>query len=224
MKKHISLFLGMALSLGCTMTAFAGEWQQPSEGTWKWKNDDSTYAANGWYWLDGNQDGIAECYYFNEGGTLLTNTTTPDLYTVNGDGQWTVNGVVQNQASTQAPVQAAILDAQSLAGTYNWAEEKRFSSMTNEWTNSEVYSDMHLTLTAIDANTLQETATFDGSSYPEISTLIRSEGNKWIDTAYEYSESNYGYYMFENGRLVRTTVYKSPQFSVEEVLTMNKAN
>jgi hypothetical protein len=224
MKKHISLFLGMALSLGCAMTAFAGEWQQPSEGTWKWKNDDSTYAANGWYWLDGNQDGIAECYYFNESGTLLTNTTTPDLYTVNGDGQWTVNGVVQTQASTQAPAQAAILDAQSLAGTYNWAEEKRFSSMTNEWTNSEVYSDMHLTLTAIDANTLQETATFDGSSYPEISTLIRSEGNKWIDTAYEYSESNYGYYMFENGRLIRTTVYKSPQFSTEEVLTMNKAN
>lgn len=88
--------------LGCAMTAFAGEWQQPGEGTWKWKNDDSTYAANGWYWLDGNQDGIAECYYFNESGTLLTNTTTPDLYTVNGDGQWTVNGVVQTQASTQA--------------------------------------------------------------------------------------------------------------------------
>lgn len=96
--------------------------------------------------------------------------------------------------------------------------------MTNEWTNRDVYSDMHLTFTAIDANTLQETVTFDGNSYSEISTLIRSEGNKWIDTAYEYSESNYGYYMFENGRLIRTSVYKSPQFSVEEVLTMNKAN
>ena len=33
------------------------------------------------------------------GGKLLTNTTSPDGYTVNSDGEWIVDGVVQTQSS-----------------------------------------------------------------------------------------------------------------------------
>ena len=53
--------------------------------------------VNTWAWIDGNKDGIAECYYFNENGYMLANTNTPDNYTVNENGAWTINGVVQTK-------------------------------------------------------------------------------------------------------------------------------
>ena len=48
-----------------------------------------------WQWIDGNKDGISECYYFAPNGYIVTNGKTPDGYDVNADGQWTINGVVQ---------------------------------------------------------------------------------------------------------------------------------
>lgn len=56
----------------------------------------------GWHWIDADGDGRTECYYFNEisdgtKGKLLCNTVTPDGYTVNEKGQWTVNGIVQTK-------------------------------------------------------------------------------------------------------------------------------
>lgn len=80
------------------MTAFAGEWRTgaaPNEGRWWYANEDGTYAENGWYWLDGNKDGVAECYYFDSQGWMLADTMTPDGYTVNADGAWTQNQQVQ---------------------------------------------------------------------------------------------------------------------------------
>lgn len=50
-------------------------------------------------WIDGNNDGKAECYYFDSVGYMLVNTTTPDGCTVNADGAWTQNGVVQTQGT-----------------------------------------------------------------------------------------------------------------------------
>lgn len=55
-----------------------------------------SYAA-GWQWMDPNNDGISECYYFTDNGTMLTQTTTPDGYTVNEQGAWIINGAVQTQ-------------------------------------------------------------------------------------------------------------------------------
>ena len=39
-----------------------------------------------WQWLDGNEDGIAECYAFDREGWMYADTATPDGYTVNTDG------------------------------------------------------------------------------------------------------------------------------------------
>ncbi len=95
-KRIITIILAGILATSMSITAFAG-WEQ--EGTnWKY-NDNGTYAANGWIWIDGNNDGIAESYYFNDAGYMLVNTTTPDGYTVNADGAWTVNDVVQTQGA-----------------------------------------------------------------------------------------------------------------------------
>ena len=69
--------------------------------------EDGNYGAmlTGWQWIDGNGDGLKECYYFNQTsgenglplGAMLKNATTPDGYTVNANGEWVVNGVVQTR-------------------------------------------------------------------------------------------------------------------------------
>lgn len=98
MKKMIKVLGLVALmTLGMSIQAFAGEWKNDNIGWW-WQNDNGTYPVNKWEWLDGNKDGIAECYYFNESGYMLANTVTPDNYTVNENGAWIVNGVVQTKS------------------------------------------------------------------------------------------------------------------------------
>lgn len=62
---------------------------------WWWAYNNGGYPVNEWKWIDGNADGVAECYYFGPDGYMLANTMTPDGYTVDGNGAWTVNGAVQ---------------------------------------------------------------------------------------------------------------------------------
>ena len=102
MKKNFVKVLSVATLLGMlsTSTAFAGEWKSDNTGWW-YQNNDGSYPTSTWQWIDGNGDGVSESYYFNENGYLLTNATK-DGYTVNSDGAWTVNGVVQTQGKTTA--------------------------------------------------------------------------------------------------------------------------
>lgn len=101
------LILAGVLSLSLSAPAYAGSWQLDAAGYW-YQNDDGSYPANGWQWIDGNHDGIAESYYFNDKGYILASTTTPDGYAVDANGAWIVNGVVQTQAVAvpSAPAQA----------------------------------------------------------------------------------------------------------------------
>lgn len=88
----------LTLTLSMSTTAFAGTWNQDASGWW-WQNDEGSVPKSSWQWIDGDGDGIAESYCFDENGYLYTNTTTPDGYMVNGDGAWIVDGVVM-----QSPV------------------------------------------------------------------------------------------------------------------------
>lgn len=83
------------LSLAVSFSAFA-EWKHDENGTW-WQNEDGTWPAGEWVWIDGNNDGTSECFYFNEDGYCLKETVTPDGYTVDESGCWVVDGVVQTQ-------------------------------------------------------------------------------------------------------------------------------
>ena len=95
MKKQVlTVFMAGILTASMGMTALAG-WEQEGNN-WKY-NDNGAYAANGWYWIDGNNDGIAESYYFDNTG-ILARDTTVEGYAVNADGAWTVNGVVQTKS------------------------------------------------------------------------------------------------------------------------------
>ncbi len=115
MKKCITVILTAAMAVSMNITAFAAGWQ-PSEKGWQWQKDDGTYATGCWEWLDGNKDGIAECYCFSADGYMLSNTETPDKYTVNQDGAWVVNGVVQTK-NVAADTAAAQYD-DDYSGTY----------------------------------------------------------------------------------------------------------
>lgn len=99
MKKEALLKLFGAtviVTLSLPLLAYAGKWEETSGGK-RWQKDDGSYPANTWEWIDDDGDGISKCYYFNENGYLLTDTTTPDNYTVNRQGEWTVDYIVERK-------------------------------------------------------------------------------------------------------------------------------
>jgi len=93
--KKATLAMATLFTLGLlNLTAYAGQWTSDAKGWW-YDYGNGTWPANTWQWIDGNNDGIAECYYFDQYGYCLMNATAPDGYTVDVNGAWTVNGTVQ---------------------------------------------------------------------------------------------------------------------------------
>jgi len=96
-------FIGPSASIGNTVFSLFGgikayaAWEKQDTG-WIWVNDDGSRNANGWFWLDGNKDGVYECYYFDANGIMASDTTV-DGYLVNSDGQWVENGVIQTKGT-----------------------------------------------------------------------------------------------------------------------------
>lgn len=107
MKKWLRLFAVsfMMLVMMCS-TALAAGWtagQDASQNRWRYDLGEGRYysakdSAVQWQWLDGNGDGTAECYGFDQEGWMYADTTTPDGYQVNADGAWIVGGIVQIKA------------------------------------------------------------------------------------------------------------------------------
>lgn len=108
LRKKLIALSALTLSLIMVVPMFADNpigWQKNETGWWYGTNaTGTTWYHDGWQWIDGNKDGISECYYFTPNGYIVTNGKTPDGYDVNADGQWTINGVVQTigAAATQA--------------------------------------------------------------------------------------------------------------------------
>lgn len=94
MKKAIAIALATATMASQAMPAMAAEWKQDNTGWW-YQEDNGSYPTNSWKWING------KCYYFDSNGYMLASTTTPDGYTVDATGAWTVNGVVQTQSTEQ---------------------------------------------------------------------------------------------------------------------------
>lgn len=90
-----------------SITAFAGYWLHDGVGWW-WQDGGERY-TNEWQWVDGNYDGVYECYYFDENGHCLMSTTTPDGYQVNEAGAWVLNGQVQTQVKDTSDIQSGTL-------------------------------------------------------------------------------------------------------------------
>ncbi len=105
MRKLATLLVTAAFTALMASAAFAGTWkngENANQGKWWYDNGDGTYAQNGWQWIDGNSDGVAECYYFDAEGWLYTDTVTPDNCLVNASGAWVENGQVKTKALSTA--------------------------------------------------------------------------------------------------------------------------
>ncbi len=103
-KKLLTAVMSVILIIGSVTTSFAGQWVQEGNN-WKYMNDTRSNAAE-WQWIDGKS------YYFDQDGDMLTNTTTPDGYTVNAEGAWVVNGVVQTQNANLSTTNTGNYDQQ----------------------------------------------------------------------------------------------------------------
>lgn len=68
-----------------------------SKNAWRYDLGNGDYYKSSWQWIDGNHDGIAECYCFDENGWMYENIITPDRFTVNENGAWTVDNIVQTK-------------------------------------------------------------------------------------------------------------------------------
>lgn len=103
MNKKILGITTLVMGLAISTTAMAATWRtgaQPNQDRWWYDMEDGSYAQNEWRWLDGDNDGVAECYAFDGEGWMYANTVTPDGFQVNEDGAWVVDGVVQTQVQT----------------------------------------------------------------------------------------------------------------------------
>ncbi len=88
MKKTAALVLSILMSLLMAGTAFAGigSWQYDGYG-WKWRRSNGSVARNQWLWIDGNGDGWAECYCFDNDGYMLSGCYY-DYSLINNEGKW----------------------------------------------------------------------------------------------------------------------------------------
>lgn len=95
--RNTKIFLFSAVvTFAAAFPAYAGAWQYDEAGQW-YQNDDGSYPWQEWKWIDDDQDGTAECYYFDENGYLLKNTETPDHHIVDENGAWYAGGRVQTK-------------------------------------------------------------------------------------------------------------------------------
>jgi hypothetical protein len=126
-KTIVTILITTLMSILCVGVAMAGEWKQDDTGWW-WQNDDGTYVKGTWMWLDGDNDGVAQCYYFDASGYMWgAGNTTPDGYTLNQEGQWIVDGVVQTKQVEVKTETATDTSATSVnADTNNAVDSSQF--------------------------------------------------------------------------------------------------
>lgn len=116
MKKKLfnTIIATVALTVLSASVVYAGTWKQ-NGNRWSYDNGDGTSLKNGWYWLDGNYDGSAECYYFDANGVMASDETIQG-YQVNSDGAWISNGQVQRKSSVSPGINLLNLYANVEAG------------------------------------------------------------------------------------------------------------
>lgn len=148
---------GAVFSVLFAEAAFARVWlkgEGVNQDKWWYANEDGTWANSGWFWIDGNNDGIAENYYFDAQGWMYANTTTPDGYVVNENGAMVLDGQVAIQV-VQALETAPAVDAaaDSINRVYNHTKTYRDVNTGEVWPCMAMLPD-NVTITAVDGNTI----------------------------------------------------------------------
>lgn len=206
MKKLAVLGLAAALSVSWTVPALAGQWIQDVNraensggiSNWWYRNDDGSYPAGGWYWIDGNGDGQAESYRFDGGGWMYASTTV-DGYAVDESGAWLENGVAARRDVTPgfAGTQIDGSGTGNGASAGNGASSQENAGVRNQWINDGY-----------------------GRRYYDAGGKLSTGWKRISGNRYYFDESGYAltglqeiegseYYFYEDGELAETTVHAS---------------
>ena len=98
-----------------------------SKNAWWYDLGNGNYYKSSWQWIDGNHDGIAECYCFDENGWMFENAITPDRYTVNENGAWTVDNIVQTKSANLIPKNNTNNNVNTASNTFTETKNKNLS-------------------------------------------------------------------------------------------------
>lgn len=187
MRKFIRfVLLTGAAAIAMCSTALAGTWKEDQTG-WYWEEDNGSYASAGWNWLDGDRNGISECYYFDDQGYLLTNQQTPDGNQVDANGCWVVDGVIQTQGGQQQPMDARqqyeaasrkTNDLNSFAARINMDMK-----MTAQGTNISVNMDMDFKVKDLDSSSVKYLAELrmDMLGQSQTGKMFYTDGYAYMD-------------------------------------------
>lgn len=142
--------------------------------------------TNTWLWIDGY------CYYFDENGKMASNGTTLDMYTVDQDGRWTVDGVVQYIPGKGILTKSAQFTSGisgggtrsggggggSSGGSGGGNSSNNNSGNNNEDQGEDIGQSIALTVVYMDADTndVLDTIKFDGKSGEKIQIEHRKFG------------------------------------------------
>lgn len=190
-RKLMTAAVAAAAVLSMSMVSYAGTWQN-ADGGWKYQNDDGSYVQNTWQWIDGDGNGVAESYYFDGNGNLLTDTTTPDGYTVNQDGAWVKDGVLQQQTASQPAGAASTVDAAAIyaeaskkAAALNSMEMdmKMNMNMSANGESMDAVVDMNVKYKDLDTSALKFIATMNINMLGEQmgGTIFYTDGYYYMD-------------------------------------------
>ena len=167
-----------AISALMTINVFAN-WTMDHTG-YRWRYEDGSYASSTWLWLDGNEDGIAECYCFDANGYMLKSCTTPDGYTVDANGAWTVDGRIVTKSTEPS---ADIKDG----GSASEAQTATASDAASGTVQPEVTEGQS---EGTEASQTGEAAAA-GAAQPE-EALVQSETTEATETVQEISSERIG--------------------------------
>ena len=172
MKLTKAMLAGAILSALSAGTAFAGTWekgQAPNQDRWQYSNGDGTYARDGWQWIDGDNDGTAEYYYF--------------------DGAWVIDGAVQTQQVNALPAAAAEDTAapagMGISGTYSYYST--WYAKTGNIDTSGAGKDLSfagsVTITEVDSSTIH--VVLGKFTYsPEGVVVLKKQGDTYVFDSY----------------------------------------
>lgn len=129
-----------------------GNWEQQSDGTWKFKCYSGSYLINSWLESLVEENAF---YFVDASGTMLTNTVTPDNYKLDSTGLWkigtasapavTESTVPQTQASVESvPAETAPqnMDRNDFDALNDYYDKQLESMKNNEELMNEVYKYM----------------------------------------------------------------------------------
>ncbi len=171
-KMITTITLAAVLALASSFSSFAGQWKQDTTG-WFYQNTNGSYLSGGWYWVDGKS------YYFNEQGYCLVSTTTPDGYTVDENGAWTVDGTVQSRETEVSVSGTKVI----IPNGYDWERQEDGNSIA---LNEKNGSEQAVLVTAIEEESISEVRSWLGEEALKMVSdeVIRElaqelDGNMW---------------------------------------------